>query len=116
MENSGSKAGAVVFIEVFVKVVPNRNQIKLQLDGIQASSDSPLVPHEFLHPMQLTVMVGLGITVPIRAANAELLHILPQLFGEVCQLLVMPLLLCLVTAFPVYERLFIYPIQRSISR
>lgn len=42
-ENSCGIAEPVVFIEVFVKVVTDRNQVKLQPDGIQTSSDGSFV-------------------------------------------------------------------------
>ena len=44
VENSSSRAEAEVLIEKFVQVVTDRNQIKLQLHGIQASADHSFIP------------------------------------------------------------------------
>lgn len=44
VENSSGLAELVVFIEIFVEVVADRNQIKLQPRGIQPSAHYSLVP------------------------------------------------------------------------
>ena len=44
VENSSGLAEPVVFIEIFVEVVTDRNQKKLQPDGIQPSAHYSLVP------------------------------------------------------------------------
>ena len=44
VENSSGLAEPVVFIEIFVEVVADRNQIKLQPHGIQPSAHYSLVP------------------------------------------------------------------------
>ena len=44
MGNSSGFAEPVVFIEIFVEVVTDRNQIKLQPDRIQPSAHHSLVP------------------------------------------------------------------------
>ena len=59
-----------MFIEVFVKVVPNRNQIKLQLDGIQASSDSPLVPSVIFQYAKCTLSLDRAIHAEKGAVDA----------------------------------------------
>ena len=44
VENSSGLAEPVVFIEIFVEVVADRDQIKLQSYGIQPSAHYSLVP------------------------------------------------------------------------
>ena len=75
-----------MLVEVFVKVVTYRNQIKLQPDGIQTSPDSSLVPSVVFEDSQCTL--GLNRTIHSQQGAVNTVEIVQNFLVNIRELLV----------------------------